>query len=399
MKKKQNFRRILCACLVLAFSVGMLSGCSGMGILGGYVDKEVESLSKHKKEYDSTDLYETYEDLVGEIVTYDRKGNELSLGTGFQYEEGDQIITNYHVIEGAYSAEITFGDDVYEIVSVLAYDADIDVAVLQIDEERDGSAKVCYDEHDVGLVVYALGNSKGMTSTFSNGMITANTREIDGVQYVQHDAPISSGNSGGPLINSYGEIIGINTWTVRDSQNLNFAIHMSELDNLDFNNQVTLEELYETEFDPYTRLKDYVMEEGNYDDGAYYLTLGEKTHDGNELWWWACYDEGDDYVTLWYTFEGSFTSNVYVDVDQNLSGSYNWGYLDDYDNYMSGTIKAGSFNESTTLSYSQKTLDYGTSATTVQKLASTMMVLLCQTLDDSFSDINVTAVDLGFDNF
>lgn len=56
-------------------------------------------------------------------------------------------------------------------------------------------------------------------------------REVDGVKHVQHDVPISSGNSGGPLINNYGEVIGVNTWTLLDSQNLNFAILVSEFDN------------------------------------------------------------------------------------------------------------------------------------------------------------------------
>ena len=70
--------------------------------------------------------------------------------------------------------------------------------------------------------------------TFSSGLISAAPRTIDGVKYVQHEAPISTGNSGGPLINKYGEVIGINTMYVNNAQNLNFAIHLSELDNLDY---------------------------------------------------------------------------------------------------------------------------------------------------------------------
>lgn len=397
MKKNWDFQRIISGCLAAVLSVTLLSGCSEL--VSGVKSEEKEQRGKHKKEYSSTDIYEKYETVVGEIVTYDRKGAELALGTGFMIESGDQVITNYHVIEDAYDAQITFGEDVYEVLGVVAYDVTIDVAVLQIDEERDASVKVCNDEHDVGVAVYALGNSKGMTSTFSDGMITAATREIDGVKYVQHDAPISSGNSGGPLINAFNEIIGINTWTVRDSQNLNFAIHMSELDNLVYGDAITLAELCKAEGDPYETLVQHVMDNGSHSDGSYYLDLGEDTIDGGRVYWWASYDTGDECVSLWYTFEDSFDGSVVVDVDKDLSGNYEWAYLDDYDQYMKGTVNAGTFNENSTLSYDYKDLASGVSASSVQSLATTMLVGLCLVLDDSLAEINVTAYDLGFVNF
>ena len=82
--------------------------------------------------YTATELYNQSVKYVGEIRTYDSRGNEYTLGTGFVISSDGKIVTNYHVIEDAYSADITINDKKYIIDSVLAYDADIDLAVLKI---------------------------------------------------------------------------------------------------------------------------------------------------------------------------------------------------------------------------------------------------------------------------
>ena len=84
-----------------------------------------------------------------------------------------------------------------------------------------------------------------MTATFSQGIITAVNRKIEGVTYIQHDAAISPGNSGGPLLNKYGEVIGINTWTLEDSQNLNFAVSSSVLLEMKYSTPLTMEQFYD----------------------------------------------------------------------------------------------------------------------------------------------------------
>ena len=189
-------------------------------------------------------IYNKASKAVGEIITYNKFGKELALGTGVVYSDDGQILTNYHVIEDAYSAKITLGRNTYDVKQVLAYDKKIDLAILKIEASGFLTLPICAEEVQVGRPAYALGSSKGMTATFSQGIITYANREMDGVTYVQHDAAISSGNSGGPLINEYGEIIGINTWTYKDSQNLNFAIFASEIEKLNFGTPLTMEEFY-----------------------------------------------------------------------------------------------------------------------------------------------------------
>ena len=212
--------------------------------------------------YTATELYNQSVKYVGEITTYDKSGTELALGTGFVISSDGRIVTNYHVIEGAYSADITINNTRYTISSVLAYDANIDLAVLKINATGLTAATVCKKPVSVGATVYAIGSSRGMTNTYSQGIITYADRIVDGVSHVQHDASITHGNSGGPLINVYGEVIGINTWGISDSQNLNFAVFADELDNLVYGAPKTLSELYELNNNAFDILVDFILTNG-----------------------------------------------------------------------------------------------------------------------------------------
>ncbi len=210
-----------------------------------------------------SDLYEQALSYVGEIVTYDKWGEELALATGFVYSDDGKIITNYHVIEGAYSAKIIIDGQSYKITNVLAYDKDIDLAVLKINATFDNYATVCSQPISVGSTVYAFGSSRGLTDTFSQGVVTHYNRVLDGVNYLQHDASITHGNSGGPLFNEYGEVVGINTWGISDSQNLNFAVFTSELGNLIYDTPLTMEEFFRANYDPHTLLKEWIINNYN----------------------------------------------------------------------------------------------------------------------------------------
>ena len=349
--------------------------------------------------YSATEIHDNYVNSVGEIITYDKSGNEYSLGTCFVYTADGRIITNYHVIENSYSAKVTLGGQNYTVNYVLAYDKDIDIAVLKINASNLQPAVICDSSHKVGEVVYAFGNSQGLTSTFSDGMITYSNREIDGVAYVQHDAPISSGNSGGPLINKYGEVIGINTWTLLDSQNLNFAIHVSELDNLHYGSQLTMAQYYEKECSPFLRMKNYIISQGTYDsDGYYCVELG--------------FDYSSDYsytysrMAFYYPEENEITLDfllddgddwVYITLTEDLTGVYEWMFYDfANDEYIGGELYARTFTSSTTLSYDTYTYSDYSTLNSARNLARTMIYVLGSYIEEDFYDIGVTAADLQF---
>lgn len=348
-----------------------------------------------QKIYTATEIYNNYVDSVGEITTYNKAGKPYAVGTGFVYSSDGKIITNYHMIEGAYSAQITINNATYQIHSVLAYDKTIDIAVLKINATGLQELPICYKTHVVGQNVYAFGSSKGLTDTLSSGMITYSQRIIDGVHYVQHDAAISSGNSGGPLINQYGEIIGINTWTVQDSQNLNFAISMTELQNLRYDTPMTLEELF-AETDILALLKAHTMSEGYYDRSfdEYSLEIGcDQANDGTKYTRKAYYYPEDDIfeLCLWVDYD----SYAVIQFDA-IDGAYFWYYNDVDSDYMEGDLYAATFNENTRLTYTYHEISDANTRETVQKNASIMIDLLVYCIEADLSELGITALDFGF---
>ena len=351
-------------------------------------------------ELTASKVFEDSKNSVGEIITYNKNGSEIALGTGFSYSADGKIITNYHVIEDAYSAKITINGANYAIQSVLAYDKDIDLAVLKINATGLTVLNICKDNHSVGKAVYAFGSSKGLTATFSQGIITHADRELDGVHYVQHDAAISSGNSGGPLINQYGEIIGINTMTIRDSQNLNFAISVNELDNLTYGTPLTVAQFYEMECDVFTKVKNYVIQNGSYDssDNDYSLTLGYtySSDYSSKYTRMISYDVADDELCLMFFIDADNLVSIYID---EIDGVYDWSYIDTYDYYMSGTLYATTFTSNHLLGYSYNNISSSSMRTTIRELASSMASLLITYTNTDLAEIGVTAADLGFINY
>ncbi len=351
-------------------------------------------------ELTASEVFENSKNSVGEIITYDKNGSEYALGTGFSYSSNGKIITNYHVIEGAYSAKITINGINYTIKSVLAYDKNIDLAVLKIDATNLKVLDICKSNHSVGKAVYAFGSSKGLTATFSQGIITCADRELDGVHYVQHDAATSSGNSGGPLINQYGEIIGVHTMTIKDSQNLNFAISVKELDNLTYGNPLTLAQFYEKECDVFTKVKNYVMAKGSYDssDKEYTITLGYTYSSDYSTMYTrkVSYNVVDDEICLMFFIDADNLVSIYID---EVDGVYNWTYVDIYEYYMIGVLYASTYTPNHLLGYSSNNISSSSLRSAIRELASSMASLLITYTNIDFAEIGVTAADLGFINY
>lgn len=352
--------------------------------------------------YTATELYELSVKYVGEIITYDKQGAELALGTGFVISSDGKIVTNYHVIEGACSAEITIDGKTYAIASVLAYDATIDLAVLKVNARGMTAATVCKEPVNVGETVYAIGSSRGMTNTYSQGIITYADRVVDGVSHVQHDASITNGNSGGPLINAYGEVVGINSWLISNSQNLNFAVFAGELDNLVYGTPMTLEELYAKEYNTFERLKAYIIANGTYlsSDDCYCLTLGTAYPSDRE----STYTR----LAFYYVEEDKVTMDLVVDdgvfwayfiIDEEVDGVYLWEFFAEGGYEMSGTFRAATFNSDTLLSYSDNNISSSSLRSSARELASALINLLCVYMDNDLAPANVTAEDLGFNHY
>lgn len=203
---------------------------------------------------DTTALVQRIEPSVVVIqVTCDKSS---SIGSGFPLDDQGTIVTNYHVIEGATSVKIKFGEKTADVQGFLVYSPGKDIAILKanLGAARVAPLKLAGNPPVKGETVLTFGAPLGFDSTVSNGIISSvrkgsDLREIfkkmtgsdvyveqqhydlDAV-WVQTTAPISGGNSGGPLVNLRGEVVGLNTWHLVAGQNMNFAIsanHIKEM--------------------------------------------------------------------------------------------------------------------------------------------------------------------------
>ncbi|MBL8674645.1 MAG: DegQ family serine endoprotease [Rhodospirillales bacterium] len=156
-------------------------------------------------------------DRPGEGGRGERQRRGTSLGSGFIIDGSGYIVTNNHVIEGADEITVHLHDDTQLKAKLVGRDKEIDIAVLKVEPPgRKPLPSVKFGDSDkmrIGDWVVAIGNPFGLGGTVTAGIVSARSREIGGKydDYLQTDAAINKGNSGGPLFNMDGEVIGINT--------------------------------------------------------------------------------------------------------------------------------------------------------------------------------------------
>jgi len=163
---------------------------------------------------------------------------ELQGGTGFVISEDGEIVTNNHVIDGADKIEVRLGKDRYA-AKVVGHDSATDLALLRIDAKKKLNPLPLGDSDKlrVGEWVMAIGDPLNFDKTVTVGVVsakdrsglTADTTSRSFENFIQTDAAINFGNSGGPLINVRGEVIGINTAMYRPAQNIGFAVPINTL--------------------------------------------------------------------------------------------------------------------------------------------------------------------------
>lgn len=150
-----------------------------------------------------------------------------SLGSGFAIGE-NCIITNAHVIGNSKNIQLATQDGKRYKAKLIGMDEDKDIAVLSVSGVKFIPLKVAdYDALKVGTDVYAIGAPKSMAYTLTKGVVSAKDRKIGGHSYIQTDAAINEGNSGGPLIDDEGNVIGVNTLKLNNSEGIGLAIPMT----------------------------------------------------------------------------------------------------------------------------------------------------------------------------
>lgn len=189
------------------------------------------------------EIYIKISPSVVEVIA--ESATETSTGTGFFFDNKGTIITNYHVIEGCQKAKIVLTNGTtYKVTAVLGYDANRDIAILATTCKQSTPLTIRTASVKTGEKVYAIGSSLGLTGSLSDGIISAVNREVEGYTYIQTTAPISHGNSGGPLVDSKGQVVGIVCASFTDGQNLNLAIPIADVNRISLNNSIALDRLF-----------------------------------------------------------------------------------------------------------------------------------------------------------
>jgi len=168
-----------------------------------------------------------YKNTVNSTVTIIT--DDGSQGSGF-FVAPNIIATNYHVMEGATSASCYLNNSVieYKIDGYVGIDKTVDLILLKVSTLNKPVIKLAVTTASIGQKVYVIGSPRGLPATISDGIISG-MRDFEGTKLLQMTASISPGSSGGPVLNSNGELIGISVSQLTDGQNLNFAIPKSYL--------------------------------------------------------------------------------------------------------------------------------------------------------------------------
>ena len=204
-------------------------------------------------EKDNIAIYDRASPSLVQVTNLTQRGSLFSLdvqqipkgvGSGFVWDQDGHIVTNYHVVEGADSAQVTLFDHSTTEARQIWADPDQDIAVLWIQVPRSKLHPVVMgSSHDlkVGQVVYALGDPFGLDQTMTTGIVSALNRKIDSANgrpiqgVIQTSAAINPGNSGGPLLDSAGRLIGMNTAILSPSgtfAGIGFAIPVDEINRI-----------------------------------------------------------------------------------------------------------------------------------------------------------------------
>lgn len=162
------------------------------------------------------------------IATYDANGEALMTGSGFFLRPG-QVVTNLHVVRGASRAEIKTLDGkgkVFPVNGTLAVDEEGDLVLLSVDtpNDRARSSELASELPDEGETIFVIGNPLKLEGSVSDGIVSAVREVPNSYRIIQITAPISHGNSGSPVFNLKGQVLGVVTVKVTNGQNINLAI-------------------------------------------------------------------------------------------------------------------------------------------------------------------------------
>jgi serine protease Do len=187
----------------------------------------MSEFSNNKKKDKLRDIISLYKEIIIQIAT------PYSTGTGFFSKKHHVIITNEHVVRGCREVVIEGLHIPKQLVKVMYLDTRYDVAFLCSPEAMESLPEIEWATHEKvedGDRVLALGHPFGFKFTSTQGIVSNSTHIINNTSYIQHDAALNPGNSGGPLISQDGKVLGINSFIIGDAENIGFSLPLKYVD-------------------------------------------------------------------------------------------------------------------------------------------------------------------------
>jgi len=182
------------------------------------VQKEIDFLKSSKNDFSGI--------VSADIKSVVSVTTDKSAGSGFFVNSEGYIVTNQHVIDGGTYFKVLDYDGNILDAKVISQDSFSDLALLKVDESSSYLKLEDSDNIEIGEKVIAIGNPLGLSFTVTEGIVSAVDRlGPNGLNaYVQTDVTLNPGNSGGPLINKFGKVIGLNNFKIGNAESLGFAL-------------------------------------------------------------------------------------------------------------------------------------------------------------------------------
>ena len=301
-------------------------------------------------ELNSGEIYDRAVQYTGKITVFDRLGNIYHTSSAFVISPDGKILTSMLSIDNAFSAVFVLGDIYYDVTEVLAYNEAIHVAVLKVDATDLPYADLCVREPVNAEPIYTVGAPSGYGSSISAGVISNTTFKHLGYNFIQHDINASSGYVGSPIINRFGEVIGVNIGYLGDDY-IGVAARVEVLDSLDYSTPISMAEYGNITFTPVEELAYWVQIYSNGQNGndiAYVLQ-------GNGFYYSLGYDTVSGYTFAEGYWEKDENYQLYVRIIfNNSNGTYQYyATLTNgaQQNEVYGFIDAASYTKSTVLTY------------------------------------------------
>ncbi len=167
------------------------------------------------------------------------RGGDRYVGSAFLAGKDGFAVTAWHVVYDAVKVTAKFSDGTScEVAGFVDFDETKDLALIQVESRGRALLPLAAGVPLVGTKTYVIGSPKGYEFSIGDGLLSQ-IQSVDGFDQYQVSCPFSPGNSGGPILNNRGEVVGIAAWTRNGAQNVNFATPAPELLRLDFNKPVT----------------------------------------------------------------------------------------------------------------------------------------------------------------